>query len=73
MRWILIDEARRKQAGKRGAKAQRVSLDDVDSGYTPQDDELLAIDEALTLLTEKARRPQGRSDVSYLRRDQRPP
>jgi RNA polymerase sigma factor (TIGR02999 family) len=50
MRRILIDEARRKQADKRGGKSRRISLDDADGGYTPQDDELLAIDEALTLL-----------------------
>jgi RNA polymerase sigma factor (TIGR02999 family) len=50
MRRILVDEARRKRADKRGAKSRRISLDDADGGYTPQDDELLAIDEALTLL-----------------------
>jgi RNA polymerase sigma factor (TIGR02999 family) len=50
MRRILIDEARRKQANKRGARARRIALDDADTGYSPQDDELLAIDEALTLL-----------------------
>ena len=50
MRRILIEEARRKRADKRGAKGRRISLDDADGGYTPQDDELLAIDEALSLL-----------------------
>jgi RNA polymerase sigma factor (TIGR02999 family) len=50
MRRILIDEARRKGADKRGANSRRVSLHDADGGYTPKDDELLAIDEALTLL-----------------------
>jgi RNA polymerase sigma factor (TIGR02999 family) len=50
MRRILIDQARRKGADKRGANSRRISLDDADGGYTPQDDELLAIDEALTLL-----------------------
>ena len=50
MRRILIDRARRKRADKRGAKSRRISLDDADGGYTPHDDELLAIDEALTLL-----------------------
>ncbi len=50
MRRILIDQARRKQADKRGANSQRISLDDADLGHTPQDDELLAIDEALTRL-----------------------
>ena len=59
MRRILIDEARRKRADKRGGKSRRISLDDADDGYTPQDDELLAIDEALTLLaTEDPRAAQ---------------
>jgi RNA polymerase sigma factor (TIGR02999 family) len=50
MRRILIDQARRKGADKRGAKSRRISLDDADGGYTPKDHELLAIDEALSLL-----------------------
>jgi RNA polymerase sigma factor (TIGR02999 family) len=50
MRRILVDQARRKQADKRGGSRRRVSLDAADVGYTPPDDELLAIDEALTRL-----------------------
>jgi RNA polymerase sigma factor (TIGR02999 family) len=50
MRRILIDAARRKRADKRGANCRRIALDDADGGCTPQDDELLAIDEALNLL-----------------------
>jgi RNA polymerase sigma factor (TIGR02999 family) len=50
MRRILVDEARRKQAEKRGGKRQRIPLEDADCGRTPQDQELLAIDEALTHL-----------------------
>jgi RNA polymerase sigma factor (TIGR02999 family) len=50
MRRILVDEARRKQAEKRGGKRQRIPLEDADRGRTPQDQELLAIDEALTHL-----------------------
>jgi RNA polymerase sigma factor (TIGR02999 family) len=57
MRRILIDEARHKRADKRGGKSRRISLDDADDGYTPQDDELLAIDEALTRLA--AEDPKG--------------
>ena len=50
MRRILVDQARRKRADKRGGNSRRITLDDADGGYTPQDDDLLAIDEALTRL-----------------------
>jgi RNA polymerase sigma factor (TIGR02999 family) len=50
MRRILIDNARRKQADKRGGQRRRVPLQDADAAYTPPDDDLLAIDEALTRL-----------------------
>src|SRR5262245_55326680 len=48
MRHIRIDQARRKSAQKRGGNAQRLELEDVASP-TP-DDELLALDEALSRL-----------------------
>jgi RNA polymerase sigma factor (TIGR02999 family) len=50
MRRILVDQARRKDADKRGGKARRVPLDDLDVGLTSPADELLDIDEALTRL-----------------------
>ena len=50
MREILIDHARRKQAGKRGGRADRVSLEDVDPPARGQSIDLLALDEALTQL-----------------------
>jgi RNA polymerase sigma factor (TIGR02999 family) len=50
MRRILVEQARRKQADKRGGGRQRVLLDDAEVGYTPSEDEVLAIDEALTRL-----------------------
>ena len=50
MRRILVDQARRKQADKRGGRRRRVELDDADAAYTPPDDDLLDIDEALTRL-----------------------
>ena len=50
MRRILVERARRQQAAKRGGRCQRVPLDDADPGYTPAEDEVLAIDEALTRL-----------------------
>lgn len=50
MRRILVDQARRKKADKRGGQLTRVSLDAADVGHTPPADELLEIDEALTRL-----------------------
>jgi RNA polymerase sigma factor (TIGR02999 family) len=50
MRRILVDQARRKQADKRGGKGRRVPLDAVDVGFTSPAEELLDIDEALTRL-----------------------
>jgi RNA polymerase sigma factor (TIGR02999 family) len=48
MRHIRIDQARRKKTQKRGGKVQRLELDEA-AAPTP-DNELLALDEALTQL-----------------------
>ena len=48
MRHIRIDQTRRKQTQKRGGNVQRLELDEL-AAPTP-DDELLALDEALTRL-----------------------
>ena len=48
MRHLRIDLARRKKTQKHGGGVQRVELDDV--AAPPADDELLALDEALTQL-----------------------
>src|SRR5712671_787870 len=50
MRRILVDQARRKNADKRGGQKRRVPLDDADLGYASPADELLDLDEALTRL-----------------------
>ena len=50
MRRILVESARRKLAGKRGGRGRRIPLDAADAGTIPPDDDLLAIDEALTRL-----------------------
>lgn len=50
MRRILVEQARRKKADKRGGGRKRVALDDADVGYTPAEDEILDIDEALIRL-----------------------
>jgi RNA polymerase sigma factor (TIGR02999 family) len=50
MRRILIDDARRKQADKRGGPRKRIPLDAADVAYTPPQEDILSIDEALTRL-----------------------
>jgi RNA polymerase sigma factor (TIGR02999 family) len=50
MRRILIDRARRKQALKRGARAERIDLDRVDVAVEVDGDSLLMINEALEKL-----------------------
>jgi RNA polymerase sigma factor (TIGR02999 family) len=50
MRRILVEQARRKRADKRGGHSRRVPLDAAEAGYGPPPDELLDIDEALTRL-----------------------
>jgi RNA polymerase sigma factor (TIGR02999 family) len=53
MRRILVENARRRKADKRGGRCQRITLADADGGYVQRDEELLAIDEALTRLSEE--------------------
>jgi RNA polymerase sigma factor (TIGR02999 family) len=50
MRRILVDQARRKQADKRGGKSHRIPLDAADVAVTSPTDDLLDIDEGLTRL-----------------------
>lgn len=52
MRDILVDEARRRGARKRGGATVRVPLDRLELGVDEQVDALLAIDRALTRLGE---------------------
>ena len=47
MRRILIDNARRKKAARRGGNAQRLDIDDFDIAAPAKEEELLAINEAL--------------------------
>jgi RNA polymerase sigma factor (TIGR02999 family) len=47
MRRILVDNARRRAALKRGGDARRLALDDQLAVADRQDDDLLALDEAL--------------------------
>src|SRR5262245_21263099 len=50
MRRILIENARRKQADKRGGERRRVPLEEAEAAYTTFGEEALEIDEALTRL-----------------------
>ncbi|HUR55182.1 MAG TPA: ECF-type sigma factor [Gemmataceae bacterium] len=50
MRRILVDQARRRHADKRGGRSRRVPLGDADVGFTSPAEELLNIDDALTRL-----------------------
>ena len=51
MRRILIDKARRKRALRHGGGQQRVDLDDADLASQADDDQLLAVNDALEKLT----------------------
>ena len=53
MRRILIEQARRKQAQRRGGDRQRQDLDAVQLAAPAPPAELLALDEALTALASK--------------------
>ena len=50
MRRILIDRARRSQAARHGAEARHVSLEDLELAAEADDDQLLAVHEALDRL-----------------------
>jgi len=52
MRRILVDQARRRSAGKRGAKSQMVDLDNALDVYAIRARELIALDDALNTLTQ---------------------
>lgn len=50
MRRILIDRARARGAKRRGGAARRLSLEEIEATAPGHDEELLAVDEALTRL-----------------------
>jgi RNA polymerase sigma factor (TIGR02999 family) len=50
MRRILVENARRKRRRKHGGGRQRIDLAAADAGYLVNDDEVLAVDEALEQL-----------------------
>jgi RNA polymerase sigma factor (TIGR02999 family) len=53
MRRILIGNARRRHAQKRGGQARRVDLDAIELADRPADDKLLALEDALIRLADK--------------------
>ena len=53
MRRILVEIARRKKRLKHGGNLERVDIDHVELAAPRPDDELLAVDEALTRLAER--------------------
>ena len=59
MRRILVDHARRRLAGKRSGARQQVELDERHAAQHPHLDQVLALDEALTRLSQMDPR-QGR-------------
>lgn len=48
MRRVLVDHARRRASGKRGARVEHLSFDDVDLPAADRDERVLLIDEALS-------------------------
>ncbi len=52
MRDILVEQARRKMALKRGGDRRRVDYDKVDPAFAPPSEEILAVDEAVKRLDE---------------------
>jgi len=52
MRDILVEQARRKHALKRGGDRRRVGMDDVEPMIQPPSDDVLAVDEAVKKLEE---------------------
>jgi RNA polymerase sigma factor (TIGR02999 family) len=64
MRRILIEQARRKGRRRHGGKFQRVDLLDVEVAVTPDDEQIVLLDEALTRLA--GIRPQA-AEVVQLR------
>ena len=50
MRRILVENARRKRSEKHGGRRQRIDLADIDACYLADDEQILAIDDALQQL-----------------------
>ena len=66
MRRILVDHARSQQAAKRGARGQRVSLDEVATMSQERAEELLALDDALSSLEQLDERKSRIVELRYI-------
>src|SRR5450432_4514329 len=64
MRRILIDRARRKRAARHGGDQQRVNIQEADLASSTDDDQLLAVNDALDKL---AAQHKGESELVKLR------
>lgn len=64
MRRILVEKARRKARIRHGGELQRVNIDDVEIESEVREEQLLAVDEALT---ELAAKDSGKAEVVKLR------
>jgi len=65
MRRVLVDHARGKQRGKRGGGAARVTLSDDIAASDPRDFDVLALDEALTVLADVDGRKANVVELHY--------
>lgn len=65
MRRILVDHARKRAAGKREGRMQKVELDDFMAAPSPRIDQLLILDEALARLAEWDQRQARLVEMIY--------
>ena len=65
MRQILVDYARRHQAGKRGSGATLIPIDDAQASSHPRSADLMALDEALQKLAEVDPRKARAMELKY--------
>ena len=65
MRQILVDYARRHSAGKRGAGATKIPIDDAPAADHPRSADLMALDQALEKLAEVDPRKARAMELKY--------
>jgi RNA polymerase sigma factor (TIGR02999 family) len=65
MRFILVDHCRKKRNAKRGGHVRRTTFDENLEITTERDDELLALDEALSKLSQQDERKSRIAELRY--------